>query len=94
MSAEDVPLVNSDQSGERLCVAAGFATIKINAIASQGMIHGGVKYALSGAWGGGSDAISTMPDTWRDCLQGIGKVERGRERTRDGRTRGNELTVC
>lgn len=44
-------------------------------IASQGMIHGGVKYALSGAWGGGSDAISTMPDTWRECLQGNGKVD-------------------
>ncbi|MEP6389792.1 MAG: FAD-dependent oxidoreductase [Halioglobus sp.] len=44
-------------------------------IASQGMIHGGIKYALSGAWGGGSDAISTMPAAWRECLQGTGKVD-------------------
>jgi len=44
-------------------------------IASQGMIHGGIKYALSGAWGGGSEAISAMPDTWRECLQGNGKVD-------------------
>ena len=44
-------------------------------IASQGMIHGGIKYALSGVWGGGSEAISAMPDAWRECLQGSGKVD-------------------
>ena len=44
-------------------------------IASQGMIHGGIKYALSGVWGGGSEAISAMPDAWRECLQGNGKVD-------------------
>jgi glycerol-3-phosphate dehydrogenase len=44
-------------------------------IASQGMIHGGIKYALSGAWGGGSEAISAMPDAWRDCVAGSGKVD-------------------
>tara|TARA_R110002110_G_scaffold205066_7_gene417128 strand:- start:266025 stop:267221 length:1197 start_codon:yes stop_codon:yes gene_type:complete len=44
-------------------------------IASQGMIHGGVKYALSGAWSGGSEIISTMPDTWRAALAGQGKVD-------------------
>ena len=44
-------------------------------IASQGMIHGGIKYALSGVWGGGSEAISAMPAVWRECLQGNGKVD-------------------
>lgn len=44
-------------------------------IASQGMIHGGIKYALSGAWGGGSEAISAMPDAWRECLAGNGKID-------------------
>ncbi len=44
-------------------------------IASQGMIHGGVKYALGGALSGGSEAISAMPDLWRRCLQGEGKVD-------------------
>jgi glycerol-3-phosphate dehydrogenase len=44
-------------------------------IASQGMIHGGIKYALSGAWSGSSEAISAMPAIWRSCLDGRGKVD-------------------
>lgn len=44
-------------------------------VASQGMIHGGIKYALSGAWSGSSEAISAMPAIWRSCLQGEGKVD-------------------
>jgi len=44
-------------------------------IASQGMIHGGIKYALAGAWSGSSQAISAMPANWQDCLQGRGKVD-------------------
>lgn len=44
-------------------------------IGSQGMIHGGVKYALAGAWSGSSEAISAMPGAWRDCLRGRGKVD-------------------
>ena len=44
-------------------------------VGSQGMIHGGIKYALSGAWSGSSEAISSMPAIWRDCLQGNGKVD-------------------
>jgi glycerol-3-phosphate dehydrogenase len=48
----------------------GFQTM-----ASQGMIHGGIKYALGGAWSGGSEAISAMPAAWRDCLAGKGAVD-------------------
>ena len=44
-------------------------------IASQGMIHGGIKYALAGAWTGISEAISAMPGVWRQCLAGEGKVD-------------------
>lgn len=44
-------------------------------IGSQGMIHGGIKYALGGALSGGSEAISDMPDVWRSCLRGEGKVD-------------------
>ncbi|MGK2915224.1 MAG: FAD-dependent oxidoreductase [Porticoccaceae bacterium] len=43
--------------------------------ASQGMIHGGVKYALSGALTGASEAIAAMPDHWRACLRGEGDVD-------------------
>lgn len=44
-------------------------------VGSQGMIHGGIKYALSGAWSGSSEAISAMPAIWRSCLNGEGKVD-------------------
>ncbi|MEH6635827.1 MAG: FAD-dependent oxidoreductase [Halioglobus sp.] len=44
-------------------------------ISSQGMIHGGIKYALAGAWGGDSETISAMPAIWRSCLGGNGKVD-------------------
>lgn len=44
-------------------------------VGSQGMIHGGIKYALSGAWSGSSEAISAMPGVWRSCLAGKGKVD-------------------
>lgn len=44
-------------------------------IASQGMIHGGIKYALGGALTGASEAIADMPDHWRRCLEGEGDVD-------------------
>jgi glycerol-3-phosphate dehydrogenase len=44
-------------------------------IGSQGMIHGGIKYALAGAWSGSSEAISAMPGAWRACLRGEGSVD-------------------
>ncbi len=44
-------------------------------IASQGMIHGGIKYALSGALTGASQAIAEMPQHWRNCLAGHGDVD-------------------
>lgn len=36
---------------------------------SQGIIHGGMKYALSGALNSESDAIKEMPDRWRKLLR-------------------------
>ena len=44
-------------------------------IASQGMIHGGIKYTLSGFTTPASISIATMPDTWRDCLSGTGAMD-------------------
>lgn len=44
-------------------------------IASQGIIHGGLKYALSGALSGAANAIADMPARWRSCLQGEGDVD-------------------
>ncbi len=44
-------------------------------IASQGMIHGGIKYALGGSLTGASEAIAAMPERWRQCLAGRGEVD-------------------
>ena len=41
-------------------------------LASQGMIHGGLKYALSGALTSESEAIASMPARWRACLENQG----------------------
>ncbi len=42
---------------------------------SQGIIHGGVKYALTGTATDAARAISKMPEVWRACLAGQGEVD-------------------
>ena len=44
-------------------------------IASQGIIHGGIKYALTGEAGAASKAIAAMPEIWRECLAGTGEID-------------------
>jgi len=44
-------------------------------VASQGMIHGGMKYTLNGALTGASEAISEMPLYWQKCIDGEGEVD-------------------
>ncbi len=44
-------------------------------IASQGMIHGGLKYSLTGSLSGATRAIAEMPDLWRACLAGDGELD-------------------
>lgn len=44
-------------------------------IASQGIIHGGIKYALTGQQSAASKAIAEMPGIWRACLKGEGEVD-------------------
>ena len=44
-------------------------------LASQGVIHGGMKYALAGKPTGASQAISGMPERWRACLAGSGEID-------------------
>ncbi|MBT4617935.1 MAG: FAD-dependent oxidoreductase [Gammaproteobacteria bacterium] len=43
-------------------------------LASQGMIHGGIKYSLAGAMTGASESIADMPLRWRSCLEGTDSV--------------------
>lgn len=42
-------------------------------IASQGIIHGGAKYALGR--GGPKSALAGMPELWRKCLSGYGEMD-------------------
>src|SRR5690606_21481050 len=44
-------------------------------IRSQGIIHGGTKYALHGALTSASNAIADMPARWRACLAGGGEID-------------------
>ncbi|MCF6355633.1 MAG: FAD-dependent oxidoreductase [Candidatus Polarisedimenticolaceae bacterium] len=49
-------------------------------IAAQGIIHGGAKYALTGAVSDAAQAIGDMPQRWRDCLARKGELDLGRVR--------------
>lgn len=44
-------------------------------LASQGMIHGGIKYTLSGGLSKASESIADMPGYWSRCLAGEGDVD-------------------
>ena len=44
-------------------------------LASQGLIHGGIKYALGGRADPTFDALQDMPIRWRRCLEGSGEID-------------------
>jgi len=44
-------------------------------VKSQGIIHGGTKYALHGALTGSAEAIADMPRRWREALAGNGELD-------------------
>ena len=41
---------------------------------SQGIIHGGMKYALQGMLTPATRAIADMPTIWKKCLEGTGEI--------------------
>lgn len=61
----------------------GFSTVVVESaclgggqsLKSQGIIHGGAKYALHGALSGASEAIADMPRRWRESLAGKGELD-------------------
>lgn len=61
----------------------GFATILLESGClgggqthkSQGIIHGGTKYALQGSMTPAAQAISDMPTVWQSCLKGEGDID-------------------
>jgi glycerol-3-phosphate dehydrogenase len=42
---------------------------------AQGIIHGGMKYALQGSMTAATEAIAEMPKIWQACLQGEGSID-------------------
>lgn len=44
-------------------------------IKSQGIIHGGLKYALTGKVNQSQEALSDMPRRWQECLAGTGEID-------------------
>jgi len=62
---------------------AGWSTVLVEqgtlgggqTLKSQGIIHGGAKYALHGALTGASEAIADMPRRWREALAGTGELD-------------------
>ena len=63
--------------------AAGYQAILLDTgglgsgqtLASQGIIHGGLKYALSGSLSNSANTIAGMPQRWRQCLSGEDEVD-------------------
>lgn len=61
----------------------GYATVLVEnaslgggqSLKSQGIIHGGAKYALHGALTGASEAIADMPRRWSEALEGHGELD-------------------
>lgn len=44
-------------------------------LASQGIIHGGLKYALAGSLTGAAKVIAEMPARWQSCLDGEDPID-------------------
>ena len=44
-------------------------------LASQGIIHGGLKYALGGSVTDAANTIAALPARWRACLDGTGEID-------------------
>lgn len=42
---------------------------------SQGIIHGGMKYALQGVLTNDAKAVADMPSVWQACLDGKGEID-------------------
>ncbi len=44
-------------------------------LSSQGIIHGGAKYAINGIFSKATQAIGAMPARWKSCLNGDGDID-------------------
>lgn len=63
------------QAGYSALLFESHALGGMQTIASQGIIHGGAKYALTGNLTESARAIGDMPAIWQACLQGEGELD-------------------
>ena len=68
-------LARLQQAGYRVALFERRALGGVQSIASQGIIHGGTKYALTGKLTGSAMAIGDMPGIWRAALAGDGEID-------------------
>lgn len=47
----------------------------VQTLASQGIIHGGLKYALGGSVTDAANTIAALPARWRACFDGTGEID-------------------
>ncbi len=77
----DVLIFGGGGAGLWLCDElhrAGFVVLLVESVAlgsgqtvaSQGIIHGGLKYAITGSQRESARAIREMPELWRSCIEG------------------------
>ena len=63
------------QRGLSLAVCESGAIGGTQTVVSQGIVHGGLKYALGGQATRAAEAFATMPARWRACLAGEGEID-------------------
>lgn len=68
-------LLRLRQAGYRAALVETQGLGGIQTLASQGIIHGGIKYSLGGSLSDSTRAIAEMPARWRACLQGHGELD-------------------
>ncbi|WP_293646668.1 FAD-dependent oxidoreductase [Thiolapillus sp.] len=68
-------LLRARQAGYSVLLLESRVLGGVQSIASQGIIHGGTKYALKGRLSGSAQSIAAMPGIWRACLQGKGELD-------------------
>jgi glycerol-3-phosphate dehydrogenase len=68
-------LLRVRQAGYHALLLENRALGGVQSIASQGIIHGGTKYALGGSVTESTRAIGDMPGIWRDALAGRGDID-------------------
>ena len=63
------------QQGYRVILLESKALGAGQTVKSQGIIHGGLKYALTGSLNAATNALRDMPSYWQQCLAGTGAID-------------------